>query len=122
MKNLWTRVGRDGTRLDIAVLREREAFETRSGKGHEIGNTGHVLIGVRHFGMANIGRKRRDRVVYVASICLPSLQTPANESVPQVMNAHMWIGAARPDFGCAAQSLKDAMDTMDSSLVQVQPA
>ncbi len=46
-KEAWTRLERDGAlRSDMGVLPEGEAFETRSGDSHQIGDASHVPIGV----------------------------------------------------------------------------
>src|SRR5277367_4172066 len=112
-KKRWSRDGKDGepvgSTMVILPAVGGKAFEALADDGHEVRDARQIPIGVGHFGMADIGGERGDGVVDVGALILPKLHAPANEGVPQIVNANQRMGATGAPPEVAAQPFEDAM-------------
>lgn len=88
----------------------RKAFKALAYYGHEIGDARQIPVGVRHFGVANIGGQCGDGVVDIGTLILPKLHASTNEGMSQIVNANMWVRTASCPTEVCAQSLKYTMD------------
>ena len=78
---------------------------------HQIRNPGEVPVGVRHLGMADIGRERGHGVVNIGAAIVPELNPPANERVSQIVNANLGVTTTGGPAQTGAQFTKDMMDS-----------
>src|SRR3546814_3932899 len=89
----------------MAALLGGERLEAAAGRRHQFRRTREVPVGVGHLGMADIGRKGGEGVVDVSALALPALYPSANESVSQVMDADLVVGAAGNHAGIATKQI-----------------
>src|SRR5271170_5758179 len=78
---------------------------------HQIRHPGQVPVGVRHLGMADIGRERGYGVVNIGAAIVPELNPPANERVSQVVNANPDVTTTGGPAQTGPQLAKDMMDS-----------
>src|SRR5271169_4658840 len=72
----------------------REQLEPLAGDRHEVRDASQIPIGVGDLCMTDVGRERRHGVVDISAMLMPELNAATDESVAQVVDAHLAMAAS----------------------------